>query len=193
MKKSNICGEHFDPYGVLPLIFFLLKISILISQPFDLYSCFFLTIEYRRLFFLPFFDSSSSSQIYLYFQCQEEVSGSKFRVRRRCDGCPFFPRTCSETPGCSGPRWGLKLVFLPTEHSNVLQCTEFSTDLNGTQGIQWMPSLLFSDSLFCSPFFWKSAFLLGLTNCKMSKVTTCYSKPDLIPVKTQVFFFFSVF
>lgn len=75
-EKSNICGEHFDPYGVLPLIFFLLKISILISQPFDLYSCFFLTIEYWRLFFSSLFWLFFFPDLFLF-----SVSGGSFRLK----------------------------------------------------------------------------------------------------------------
>lgn len=113
-EKSNICREHFDPYGVLPLIFFLLKISILISQPFDLYSCFFPRYRIlRAVFFIPF--SASSSQVYLYFQCLEEVSSLKFSVRSRCDGCclPFHLRDLQWNPRLQWPQKRPEITFPP--------------------------------------------------------------------------------
>lgn len=177
-----------------PLDIFSIKNLYTDSQPFDLYTCFFLTLEYWRLYF--------SSLCCLFFFLLPDLSvfsvsgGSfklKFGVRSRCDGCclPFLPQDLQWSQMKS------EIPFPPCGAQEGAVMPKIQHRFKCTQGIQWMPSLLFLDSLFCLPFFLKSAFLLesaflDLTKCKFSKIT-CYSKPELIPVKTCVCCFIGFF
>lgn len=145
-----------------PLDIFSIKNLYTDSQPFDLYTCFFLTIEYWRLFF--------SSLFCLFFFFLPDLSvfsvsgGSfklKFGVRSRCDGCclPFLPQDLQWSqmkPEIPFPPCGAQEGAVMPKIQHRFKCT---------QGIQWMPSLLFLDSHFCLPsswnqhFFWNQHFL----------------------------------
>lgn len=147
-KNPTICGEHFDPYGMIPLIFFLLKPSIVISQPFDLYSCFCLSIEYWKLFFflscLLFFPdlllfSVSGGSFKLYVSGKEQMWWMPV--------CPFLPRSCSGALGCRDPTWG-SMCFLHSYIQHHAYNAQSPADVSAAICIRWVPTLLFAKILF---------------------------------------------